>query len=89
VTLSPPVPRITATIIPANKTIPSINRKKTPTPKRWLCMPSILRSIREPGALSARTIIQKLPFDLRIFLVVLVDKKTVNKWDQKSDADGQ
>src|SRR5271166_714717 len=83
------VPRMTARMMPENTTMPTISRKKTPTPKRWLCMPSILRSSREPGSLSTRTFIQPLPFDLRIDLVKMVDEKAVNKRGQKGKADRQ
>src|SRR5208282_3210053 len=89
VTFCPGVPRMTAMMIPTNNTTPSISRKKTPTPNRWLCMPSILRSSREAGPVSARALTQTLPFDLRILLVVMVDKKAVNKWSYEREADGQ
>src|SRR5208282_6287831 len=88
VTFCPDVPRMTAMMIPANNTTPSINKKKTPTPKRWLCMPSILRSSRVPGPASARALIQALPFDLRILLVVVVDEQAVNERTNERDADG-
>src|SRR5450631_919738 len=82
------LPFITAMMIPANRAIPNINRQKTPTPNRWLCMPSMLRSIRGSGPPSARTSIQSLPLDLRNLLHVLVDEEAVKDRSQEGDADG-